>query len=110
MNWKNMILFAVLLLFVSSVSVMAEEVEGKDIAVVSYSVMPKPAMLSEPVEVSLKIKNVGNIDINEEFVIEFQACRPGGSGCSIPSGAEVNGLAVGEEKIITRGFYLSEMM
>ena len=35
MNWKNMILFAVLLLFVSSVSVMAEEVEGKDIAVVS---------------------------------------------------------------------------
>jgi len=87
---------------------MAEEVEGKDIAVVSYSVMPKPAMLSEPVEVSLKIKNVGNIDINEEFVIEFQACRPGGSGCSIPSGAEVNGLAVGEEKIITRGFYLSE--
>ena len=101
---------AVLLLFVSSVSVMAEneDIGVKDIAVMSYSVTPKPVVLNEPVEVSLKIKNVGNMNIHEDFVIEFQACKPGGSGCNIPEGAEINGLAVGAEKTITRNFYLSE--
>ena len=97
MNWKNIVLMAVLLLFVSSISAMAE-VEGKDLGVLSYSVMPKPAVVGEPVEVTLTIKNMGTENIHENFVIEFQACKPGGFSCPIPEGADVQGVASGEEQ------------
>ena len=107
MNWKNIVLMAVLLLFVSSISAMAE-VEGKDLGVVSYSVMPKPAVLSEPVEVSLEIENMGNENIHEEFVIEFQVCKPTGVSCHIPEGAEVQGLASGEKKSFLKKFNVEE--
>jgi hypothetical protein len=107
MNWKNIVLMAVLLLFVSSISAMAE-VEGKDLGVLSYSVMPKPAVVGEPVEVTLTIKNMGTENIHENFVIEFQACKPGGFSCHIPEGAEVQGLAIGEEKSFLKKFNIKE--
>ena len=108
MNWKNIFLMAVLLLFISSISAMAEEVEGKDLGVVSYSVMPKPAVVGEQVEVTLKIKNMGTENIHENFVIEFQACKPNGVSCHIPEGAEVQGLAIGEEKSFLKKFTIKE--
>jgi hypothetical protein len=110
MNWKNMILFAVLLLFVSSISAVAEQeiVVGKDIAVMSYSVMPKPAVLNEEVEVTLKIKNQGTEAIAESFQVEFQVCQPGGWYCHIAEGEEVNGLGVGEEKSFLKKFTIKE--
>jgi hypothetical protein len=101
MNWKNMILFAVLLLFVSSVSVMAEEVEvdGQDLYIASYSVMPKPVVLGEPVTLTLEIRSIGYMDVTDSFQVEFQVCHPDGSNCHIADGEEVNGLS-GTKEIV----------
>jgi hypothetical protein len=107
MVMKKIALITILLMFIGSISVVFAAADGKDLSITSYSVSPQPLTVGETVNVELKVKNVGTIDIVSPSQIEIQACKPSGSGCHIPKGETINALMAGQEKSYNFDYTLS---
>jgi hypothetical protein len=72
--------------------------EGFDLEIYAYGSMPKPLQKEEKVKLKALVRNNGD-DINEDFQIEFQICKPGNLGdCSLVSSIEETSMLSGEEK------------
>jgi hypothetical protein len=106
---KKIALITILLMFIGSISVVFAAPAVKDLSITSYSVSPNPLVIGgENNNVELKIKNGGTQNIVAPSQIEIQVCKPNGTGCHIPNGAEIGTLVAGQEKTYNLGFVLSE--